>query len=230
MNLIIFCCILFSSFIFKFGNCFTSRLEPRSRAISLNDRSANLAEYASVEEIERYASVFGLRLNTTITGPLLRIDVSTQNTAETLGYLTAFIRPWPLGLLQLDTVQVKNRRQWKGYKRDGWKIEGRGITFILGLLALNFGMNRGCNRAELLAVKDDLKMHAILVRLYESFGYKVVRNVGDDLSSVADRLVWGAVGTLMAMDIAPSYKIGTKEVREFLQAIDSKDESSGESQ
>ena len=53
-----------------------------------------------------------------------------------------------------------------------------------------------------------------------SFGYKVIRNVGDDFTSVTDRLVWGAVGTLMRLEIKDSYLIGSKEIREFLSNVE----------
>ena len=53
----------------------------------------------------------------------------------------------------------------------------------------------------------------ILVRLYESFGFRSVREVGDSSTSVADRLVWGAVGTLMSLDLEPFFEQWTQKMR-----------------
>ena len=105
----------------------------------------NIPRFATSEEIERYAAHFGLQLKMDIKGPALRIDVFASNDLNELdrvGYLTAFLRPLPLGMLQLDTIQVKNRRQILGYKRKNWKIDGPGISFILGALALRWGLDR----------------------------------------------------------------------------------------
>jgi hypothetical protein len=35
-----------------------------------------------------------------------------------------------------------------------------------------------------------------------SFGFKVVKEVGDDSGSIGDRLLWGATGTLMKLDLS----------------------------
>ena len=44
--------------------------------------------------------------------------------------------------------------------------------------------------------------HRRLVRYYRYFGFKTVRNVGDDVfRDVPDRLVWGGVGTRMDGDV-----------------------------
>jgi len=159
------------------------------------------AEIFTFVELEEYAKASGLRLKSVATGPVLRIEAFPicNNEDEPIGYLTAFLRPFPFGLFHLDTIQVKNRRQNLGYQRKGWTIEGPGISFIMGSYALRWAWDRGCRRTELLAVKDTEQMHAVLVRLYESFGFKTVREVGDEQSSIQDRLTWGAVGTLMEM-------------------------------
>ena len=157
----------------------------------------------SFKELEDYAAASGLRLKIVENGPMLRIEAYPLNVAdEAIGYLTAFIRPFPFKLFHLDTIRVKNRRQNIGFQRTGYTIEGPGISFIMGSYALTWAQSKGCRTTQLLAVKDSEDMHNILVRLYESFGFKTIRFVGDEQSSVADRLVWGAVGTLMEMDIA----------------------------
>jgi hypothetical protein len=156
----------------------------------------------TIAEIDEYAKICGLRIKCTENALSLRLDAFPLNDdINAIGYLTAFIRPIPLGLLQLDTIQVKNRRQNLGFKRELWTVDGPGISFIMGSYALRWASDKGCNEAELLAVNDSERMEAILVKLYESFGLKIIRKVGDDLASVPDRLLWGAVGTLMKLDI-----------------------------
>ena len=156
----------------------------------------------SFAEIEEYAKLSGLQLKATETGPLLRLEATPlSDPSSPIGYLTAFIRPVPFKLFHLDTIQVKNRRQTLGFSRSGYTIEGPGISFIMGSWALVWARERGCRTTQLLAVKDSEEMHNVLVRMYASYGFETLREVGDDGASVADRLVWGAVGTLMQMDI-----------------------------
>ena len=121
-------------------------------------------------------------------------------------------------MLQLDTIQVKNRRQIIGFKRNNWKMDGPGISFIMGTWALRWAWGKGCRKAELLAVNDSEKMHAILIRLYESFGFKTIRYVGDTASSVPDRLVWGAVGTLMELELNSFFEEWSQKLRKFLKS------------
>ena len=71
----------------------------------------------------------------------------------------------------------------------------------MGSWALAWALEKGCKNAELLAVNDEDRMHAILIRLYEGFGFDIVKEVGDESSSIPDRLVWGAAGTLMKLNL-----------------------------
>jgi uroporphyrinogen-III synthase len=160
----------------------------------------------TLAEVEEYGRLMGLKIKAVVTGPLLRLEAAPLVDAEfssPIGYLTAFIRPVPFKLFHLDTIQVKNRRQNLGFNRAqlGYTIDGPGISFVMGSYALAWALERGCTTTQLLAVKDSEEMHNVLVRMYESYGFNVVRSVGDESSSIADRLVWGAVGTLMQMDI-----------------------------
>jgi hypothetical protein len=58
-------------------------------------------------------------------------------------------------------------------------------------------------------------MHQILIRLYESFGFNKLRDVGDDSKSIGDRLLWGAVGTLMELELEPFLQNWTPRLREL---------------
>ena len=162
-----------------------------------NNNKLFMSTYLTLNEIEEFAKYSNLRIVAQPKGPYLKLEAVTMNHNIVIGYLTAFIRPIPFKLLQLDTIQVKNRRQILNYKRIDYKIDGPGISFIMGTYALIWAKNNGCKQTELLAVNDSDRMSQILVRLYNSFGFKIKREVTDD--STLDRLVWGAVGTLMEM-------------------------------
>lgn len=64
---------------------------------------------------------------------------------------------------------MKNRRQNMGYRRKGWKRMSEGISLLMGIWALQWAREAGCDRAQLLAVKDSETMNKILVRLYERY-------------------------------------------------------------
>ena len=171
-------------------------------------------------DIEELATKSNLKLKADIKGPLLTLQafpINEMNEDKPIGYLQAFIRPFPLGLFHLDTIQVKNRRQTLGFKRQGWTINGPGITFIMGAWALCWAYKKGCINTELLAVMDDEKMHKSLVKLYGSYGFKKLRFVENDPT---DRLVWGAIGTLMGMEIIPFLETWTPKLEMMLKQIE----------
>eukprot|EP01038_Epipyxis_sp_PR26KG_P004670 gene4670-6561_t len=180
----------------------------------------------NIEQIEKYASKLGILIRASeVGGVFLRLEAYTigptgsNESAELIGYLTGFIRPIPFKLFQLDTIQVKNRRQTLGFKRKNWKMDGPGISFIMGSWALKWAYDRGCKSAELLAVRDSDRMHDILVKLYQSFGFVFLRAVNDDSGSIPDRLVWGAVGTLMKLDITKFWKEWTPKFIELNNSL-----------
>jgi hypothetical protein len=129
---------------------------------------------------------------------------------DLLGYTTGFAQPI-VGVLHLDTMQV---RRFSGYwankpdyggiaspKQGAPKPGTFGLGLLLGGAAACFGRECGCTKAELLAIRDDERQHAILVRYYRKLGFTSRREVGDDLVSFGDRLTWGGVGTLMDTDL-----------------------------
>ena len=169
-----------------------------------HSRVALAGEQLSLDEVLDYAACSSLKLVAKETGPYLRLEAFTASTDELVGYLTCFVRPFPFGLLQLETIQVKNRRQNLGYERKGWTVEGPGISFVMGSYALSWARNKGCRKAQLLAVNDAPAMHEVLIRMYGSYGFSVLREVTEE--NVRDRLVWGAVGTLMELDVDAFFK------------------------
>jgi len=63
------------------------------------------------------------------------------------------------------------------------------------------GQENGCSIAEFLAIDDEEFQHKRLVRYYRRVGFQVVKYVGEDVSNIPDRLVWGGCGTLMKEEI-----------------------------
>jgi hypothetical protein len=129
------------------------------------DTKTTLKSTLSVDEIEQYATSMGIKIKNTVVGPSLRLDAFRNgDESQKIGYLTAFVRP---GVFHLDTIQVQNRRQVMDFKRDGWKVDGPGMSFLLGSWAICWARdNFACKRAQLLAVNDSEIMHRILVKLY----------------------------------------------------------------
>lgn len=64
-----------------------------------------------------------------------------------------------------------------------------GLGLVLGGVAACFGVECGATRAQLLAIFDNEKQHKTLVRYYKTLGFKPLREVGDGLESLGDRLV-----------------------------------------
>ena len=183
-----------------------------------NNQKISTSSIFTLSDIHHYAELCGLQLKVQPTGPFLRLEAYPISDSESIGYLTAFIRPWPLGMFQLDTIQVQNRRQTLGFSRKSTvNLEGPGISFIMGSYALRWAHERGCRTTQLLAVKDSEEMHQVLVRLYGSFGFRVVKELTDSMDSVPDRLVWGAEGTLMEMDIDAFLNEWSPKLRKLIQ-------------
>ena len=175
--------------------------------------SGNSKDIFTLEDVEFYAFKSGIFIKSQMTGPSLRLEAYVKDDLDyKIGYLTCFIRPFT-NLLQLETIQVVNRRQTLGFKREGYTMNGPGICFIMGSWALRWAYERGSQTAELLAVNDSEQMHRILIALYESFGFKSFKYIDED--NLKDRLVWGAIGTLMSLDVDWFMKTWTPRLREF---------------
>ena len=167
----------------------------------------------SLEDVEFYAFKSGIFIKSQMTGPTLRLEEYVKDDLDyKIGYLTCFVRPFT-NLLQLETIQVLNRRQTLGFKREGYTMNGPGICFIMGSWALRWAYEKGSQTAELLAVNDNEQMHRILIALYESFGFKTLKYINED--NVKDRLVWGAIGTLMSLDLDWFMKTWSPKLKEF---------------
>ena len=52
-----------------------------------------------------------------------------------------------------------------------------------------------------MAIDDEEFQHKRLVRYYKRVGFQVVKYVGDDVTDIPARMVWGGCGTLMKEEI-----------------------------
>jgi len=76
-----------------------------------------------------------------------------------------------------------------------------GVGMLIGALSVRYGLEKGCEVAEFLAIDDGEKQHARLVRHYRRLGLNVVKYVGEEIRDIPDRMLWGGVGTLMNSDM-----------------------------
>ena len=63
--------------------------------------------------------------------------------------------------------------------------------------------------------QDDERQHRTLVRYYRRLGFKPLREIGSDLRSIGDRVVWGGDGTLMEVDFDAYARRMTRAIREM---------------
>ena len=107
---------------------------------SLSGKSESIDEF-SISDIEKYGLSMGISIKSKVQGPYLRLDAfQLGDDTQPIGYLSAFIRP---GIFHLDTIQVKNRRQVFDFKREGWKVDGPGMSFLMGSWALCWASSKG---------------------------------------------------------------------------------------
>ena len=59
-----------------------------------------------------------------------------------------------------------------------------GLSLLLGFYAARHAYDSGCTRAELLAINDNDKQHAILKRHYQRLGLRPVREVSEDITCI----------------------------------------------
>jgi hypothetical protein len=146
------------------------------------------------------------------------------------GYCTGFVRPAG-DILHIDALKVLDENIKKGSTRPGTSTgnnNGNNVGSLgsankgqlIGLAAILYGYSKGCTKCEVLAIDDAPQQHRRLVRHFRRMGLQTVRYVGDDFSSIPDRLVWGGCGTLMEANLSylidkwtPVYKHSNRETQ-----------------
>lgn len=150
---------------------------------------------ADIIKVARERNI-GLELKTT--GPWFTIIAQSLENGDmrTIGKADGFVRPWIDGrILHLDSIRMA--------KIDSGNIRSVfGVALFIGALAMRFGYDKKCVRAELLAINDTDEYHSKLVKYYSRLGFKVMCEVeGGSLEDLGHMLVWGGVGTRMNGDI-----------------------------
>ncbi|XP_010938964.1 uncharacterized protein [Elaeis guineensis] len=155
----------------------------------------NFSLIPSMSEIMESSRAQGLRLRLRSLGPFFRVRAEGEGGAE-LGRAEGVIRPWLKGkVLHLDSMRMA--RETLAMDRSIF-----GLGLFLGAVAVRHGFDRGCTRAELLAINDSPLYHSKLVRFYTRMGFKVVHEVdGSSMGDLAHMLVWGGRGTRMDASI-----------------------------
>ncbi len=157
------------------------------------------------KEVDQFAEERGVVISFSTLGPGYRA-VARAKHDETiiLGYVEGFVRPAGQ-ILHLDKMEVFKPVVERVKRQVPESLNFGGISFGVGLLmgytCLLYGKEKGCRGAEFLAIDDEVFQHKRLVRYYKRVGFRVVKYVGDGITDIPDRLVWGGCGTLMREDI-----------------------------
>jgi len=193
-------------------------------------------------EVEAAAARLGCRLSARVTGPAYRLELLWEGPGEEepslLGYSDGFTLP--TGVAHLESIQV---RRYSGYwsrsrlNRDGRryaavpKLDQHGLGLLLSVGVACLLLER-CpfrnTRAQLLAIYDEPRQHATLVRYYRRLGFAALREVGDGAGSFGDQLAWGGVGTLMETDVSAFRRRWGASVRRLGRAADGGEEQLGD--
>ena len=87
-------------------------------------------------------------------------------------------------ILSVNTGNVFSKTKNEKQER-GWTSPSTfGLSLLLGAYAVRCAYDQGCTKAELLAIHDDDRQHAILKRHYQRLGLKPVRYVSEDIASI----------------------------------------------
>lgn len=152
-------------------------------------------------EIEAEAARRGLLLRLQDRRPLaglrlLRVGVARRadpadsaSPLQLLGDLKGWALPVPDGL-RLDTMRV----QGADTAAVGPLIWSASFAWALEATP--------CRRATFLAIRDDERQHARLVRYFSGLGFAPLRPVGASPADLPARLLWGGSGLLMRGDCA----------------------------
>ncbi|KAI8532658.1 hypothetical protein RHMOL_Rhmol11G0230700 [Rhododendron molle] len=130
-------------------------------------------------------------------GPFFRITAKSSETQKELGRAEGLVRVWLGGkILHLDSIRL--RRETLGMERSIF-----GIGLFVGAVAVRYGYDCGCGKAELLAINDSDLYHSKLVKFYKRIGFRAVHEVtGSSLGDLSHMLVWGGIGTRMDANIS----------------------------
>ena len=185
------------------------------------------SDLITLAEVEAAAKRVGCEFSIKATGPAYRIELLWQEgkrlpapqvqtlgyndepppAPELLGYSSGFTQPD--GTVHLEAIEIRKFTGfWARRKESGAKRYAAARKLNPGVL-LAVGTCCWCrekspfsvSKAELLCIKDDERQHRSLVRFYRRLGFSTLREIGSDIRSIADRIVWGGDGTLMDAEV-----------------------------
>ncbi len=147
-----------------------------------------------VAQLGSQALEVGLVLRLKVTRPLglwsLRLvvaDYLTPNKVRILGEMKAWAYRGVNGL-QLDTMRVHPNAP-------------KGVGHLVWAATMAWALEETpCEKARLLAIRDDERQYARLVRYFERRGFLTVREVGASPAELPLRMVWGGAGGLMVAE------------------------------
>jgi len=193
----------------------------------------------SLSYVESVAALLGCRLAISGVGPAYRIELlwdggaavpspvyggGEKPRAELLGVSSGFSQP--TGVVHLEAIQI---RSYSGYWYRRRRSANSGATRYSRAPRVEEGLGTllscavfcwiaerdpfRCKRMQLLAIRDDERQHATLVRYYRKLGFRKLRDVDGSLRTAADYVVWGGEGALMEAEVAPVLARCSKAVR-----------------
>mmetsp|Transcript_4337 Transcript_4337/g.7579 ORF Transcript_4337/g.7579 Transcript_4337/m.7579 type:complete len:253 (-) Transcript_4337:11-769(-) len=175
----------------------------RAEPDNTEEEKTTALDLATPEDIIQFGKDVGVDISFTTLGPGFRaVARPSHDDSQIIGYVEGFLRPGGQ-IIHLDKMEVWKKAVDRARKEnpDGYKNGGNvfGVGLVLGYLCLLH--EEGCTTAEFLAIDDEEYQHKRLVRYYQRSGFKVIRYVGEDISNIPDRLIWGGCGTLMREDV-----------------------------
>ncbi|URD95239.1 DNA polymerase kappa [Musa troglodytarum] len=133
----------------------------------LPDATQRSASMPTMSEIMDASRTQGLRLRLHSLGPFFRVRAEGEGGAE-LGRAEGVVRPWVGGkVLHLDSMRLS---------RDTLRMDRSifGFGLFIGAAAVRHGFDRGCRRAELLAINDSPLFHSKGLELNSDWNLKLV--------------------------------------------------------
>ena len=158
----------------------------------------------NLNNLEKEAAESGFLLRLKVSRPLnlwaLRLvvaDYLEPKKIRVLGEMKAWAYKGLNGL-QLDTMRVL-------------PIAPEQVGHLVWAGTMAWALNATpCKKARLLAIRDEERQHARLVRYFSMRGFSLVREIGSAPYDLPMRMIWGGAGSLMNADCQEVFERSTK--------------------
>jgi hypothetical protein len=179
----------------RFGNFMKPDTRTGGRPMYKMNALESESDIFTCQDIDDASRRCGMEISLSTLGPFYRVvmrlaEGDTENKkGKIIGYTTGSIFS---PLLRQDTMLIYGvnsgnmmSKASPEKKERGWSSPSTlGLSLLLGAYAGRYAFDQGCVKAELLAINDDERQHAILRRHYQRLGLKPVRQVTEDLASI----------------------------------------------